>query len=121
MIMKRYLLGILMLLALLQPWATRAWANHTIAKPNSAAVEQLNATHSENPATIIDNAVIEAEDEDEFSEIAPINSGLDVLIQQNDFCACAVLNDKSSSIRGIGLSDSPSPQPLYVLWSVFRI
>jgi len=120
--MKRYFLGILMFLILFQPLVTKALANRVESYPNSTfSKEQLQAKHQEIPATLFENLVLDAEDEDDLSELENHTSQEAILIK-----TISPANFYSTYNIGIALNSNngrsqSSSKPLYILWSVFRI
>lgn len=120
--MNRYILGLITLLLFLQPLATKALAFNAASYPQNIISQQLlQSNKQESPTPIIENIVLDVEDEDEFSELEN-NSCEDVVACQTPGVPFSSLCSKQAAITyNKEVLRACYKEPLYILWSVFRI
>ena len=119
--MKRYLIGILVLFILFQPLITKALVNNNISCPlGTFSKELLDVNHQKGPIHLMDSIVLDAEDEDEFSEFENFDSNEAPVLEYTSIMhnACNVAH---FNFTGKAANNAYSNKPLYILWSVFRI
>ena len=120
--MKRYLLGILMLLILFQSLASKALANRVESYSSSAfSREYIQDTHQEFPATLFENFVLDAEDEDDLSELENYISQETIDIQTTGPTHFYYTPNVGITLNSNNSRSECASKPLYILWSVFRI
>jgi hypothetical protein len=121
-IMKKQLLGILLILLFLQPLVSNALAYHSIHNP-ALVSHKLNFSkgNSSLPNCLMETLVLEAEDEDELFE-AENATNPTVLIFSNQYKENKFFPQKLAiHFNSINTQYRSATKPLYILWSVFRI
>ena len=120
--MNKKLLGIFLLLLFLQPLALKSLAFSAVTRPiYTFTHQQLQSNKQEIPDPIKETISLDVEDEDELSELEN-NSSEKVII-----CQAANLAQASFCLTQTAISYSKAypyacyKEPLYILWSVFRI
>jgi hypothetical protein len=120
--MKKYILGILMLVAYLQPLVVNA----LVLEINT------NVFHHNNPYDFsksqpvgknfeLDAVVGDFDDEDESPETVLKHINADVYIQRSFEIAYLNDHDTTASLKSKETQLKHSTKPIYILWSVFRI
>jgi hypothetical protein len=122
MIMKKFLLGILTLLLFLQPLASKALAFNTASYPKNINFHQeFQSKKQESPSPIIENLVLDAEDEDEFSELETSSCEDTIVCQAANLSYSSLCSKQAAITYSKEVSRACYNKPLYILWSVFRI
>ena len=120
--MKRYLLGILMLLILFQPLASKALVNKVESYSSSAfSKEYIQDSRQELPATLFENFVLDVEDEDDLSELENHTSQETVDIQTSIPAHFYYIPNVDITLNSKHSRSECVSKPLYILWSVFLI
>ena len=105
-----------------QPFATKVLANYsTLRTEISYAREQINPTTPESPTRSIDSIVLDAEDEDEFSDFKNSVNDKSVAFDKTGFSSSYISQNSRFFNKGVYVNYTYSCKPLYILWSVFRI
>ncbi|MEY4279511.1 MAG: hypothetical protein RL377_1515 [Bacteroidota bacterium] len=121
-IMRKYLLGILLIFVFLQPVASRAlvyFNAHNISSNTEHGL--ITKSPTQHTATPMEALATEEDDEDEQVNTETKNNECN-LILENQINA-NLLFQTATKIASYNHSalNRPGNQPLYILWSVFRI
>lgn len=120
--MKKYLFGILLIFVFLQPVASRAIVYFSAHNPLSNTEHHLlTQHHTSNTSTPMEALATEEDDEDEHANTDTKNNECDWIIQNH--IEATQFNPAVSKVVSYSYSapHTSKNQPLYILWSVFRI
>lgn len=120
--MKKYILGILMLLAYLQPLVVNALVFET--NNNKFHHNDQNDFSKRQPVGKnfeLDAVVADFDDEDESPETELKHINADEYIQRSFEIAYLNYHDTTASLKSKETQLKHSTKPIYILWSVFRI
>ena len=120
--MKKYVLGILLVFVFMQPLASRALAYHNAA--NSTCILSTSSFSKENSnksGLIAEGCILDADDEDEFSDSEPKNNISEFVLENHIYTNRFIFSTHTFLNKTYTYVDRNASKPLYVLWSVFRI
>ena len=111
-----------MLLLFLQPLAIKALAVKVGSYTNNAYNHtQFQSNKQDNPVPTTENLFLEVEDEDEFSELENNSSESALICQSSSLPYSALFTQQVTITYSKDVSHACYNEPLYILWSVFRI
>ena len=111
-----------MILLFLQPLATKALAFSAVSFPKNAfSQDQLQSNKKESPAPVLETVMLDVEDEDELSELDTHSNEHTFICLSANFSKASCCLAQATPIDKKEAKGAYADEPLYLLWSVFRI
>lgn len=112
----------MLFVVLFQPTETKALVNTThLSSFCTFSKAQIEANHQKGPILLVDSIFMDAEDEDEFSEIENHTSNETIQYIRSDIAQIPIQLSVDPISNEYHLIDPSPTNPLYILWGVFRI
>lgn len=121
--MKKYLIGIFVMLVIMLPVASKALVHNTFHnnKDNTLCIKNA-ISHPITPSIISDGLFLDVDDDDDDVFDAEHPTNMDDVVLVNQFSTHHLTNDKFIiKLNNLNIPMERITNPLYILWSVFRI